>query len=93
MGTHPIPVLALSEGALPGKGSLSGYVSYSAPSIPTFLYGSAAVYVRKDIPQCVVDTSSLSSANLEVVAVQVTAGLERLQLLFHYTLKAMAVPG
>lgn len=72
MGTHPIPVLALSEGALPGKGSLSGYVSYSAPSIPTFLYGSAAVYVRKDIPQCVVDTSSLSSANLEVVAVQVT---------------------
>lgn len=70
--THPVSVVALSQGTLPGKSALNGYVAYTAPSIPSFINGTAAMYVRWDLPQRFVDTQSMSSAEREKVAVEET---------------------
>lgn len=68
--SHPIAVLVLSEGTLSNGSSISGYDSYTAPSIPTFSRGSAALYVSKSLSQHPVDTRTLASSEMEVVAVQ-----------------------
>lgn len=73
-----IPILALSEGALPGMESLPGYIKYTAPSIPSFPHGSAALYVHHTIPQYRIDPSSLASIHHGCVAVKVKLG--KLQL-------------
>lgn len=78
MRENPIPVLAFSEGALPGADTFPGYVKYTAPSLPSFPHGSAALYVHQGIPQSRVDTSSLPLGEYECVAAKVQIGTRTL---------------
>lgn len=40
---NPTPVLAFCEGVLPGADTFPGYIKYTAPALPTFPHGSAAL--------------------------------------------------
>lgn len=70
----PIPILALTEAGLPGNTSLSGYVAHKNPSIATFPNGSAALYVRRDVPHIVLPVQQLCTDVIEVAAVRVRLG-------------------
>lgn len=68
----PIPILAFSEAGLPDNRSIAGYETYCCPSISTFPNGSAALYVRRELPRCQIPTDSLNTADAEFVAVKVS---------------------
>lgn len=70
----PVPILALSEAGLPSSRSISGYVAHKNQSIPTFPNGSAALYIRREIPHYVLPVQDLCSSALEVTAVQMRLG-------------------
>lgn len=72
LASVPIPILALCEAGLPPHRSIPGYVRYSNPTIPSFTNGSAALFVRKSLPQHSLKVSDLCSEHLEVVVAQVT---------------------
>lgn len=69
--TLSIPILALSEGALPDKQTLPGYMKYVCPRLSTFPHGSAALYVSCATPHCQLDTSGFPQGEYECVAVRV----------------------
>lgn len=67
----PIPILALSEAGLPNDRSISGYYCYKNPTMSGFPDGSAALYIRKALPQHQIDTSDLCTQDIELVAARV----------------------
>lgn len=81
---YPSPVLALTEAGLPGKRSLPGYFRLTTQSIPSFPYGSAALYIRKGIPREQIDTSQLCSLSAEFVGARVSIGNRKIAILLGY---------
>lgn len=69
---QPIPVLALSEGAVPHGDTIAGFIKYVSTRISTFPHGSAALYVRQTIPPCELDTSLLPYGDFECVAMRLS---------------------
>lgn len=66
-----IPILAFSEAGLPKDQSISGYYCYRNPTMTGFPNGSAALFIRKAVPQLQIDTTDLCTEDLEIIAARV----------------------
>lgn len=62
-----IPILALSEAALPGQSSVPGYSVLRNPTMPGLPNGSAALFIWIGIPYAAVSLRDLCSEVLERV--------------------------
>lgn len=75
-----VPVLALSEAGLPSGRSLPGYVAHKNCSIKSFPAGSAALYIRREIPHVALNVTDLCTDSIEVVAVRIRLAFRTLSI-------------
>uniref|UniRef100_L7LY18 Putative tick transposon n=1 Tax=Rhipicephalus pulchellus TaxID=72859 RepID=L7LY18_RHIPC len=77
---YQIPILALSEAGLPRQRSITGYVTHKNPSITSFPNGSAAVYIRREVPHVALNVADLCTDVIEVSAIRAQIGNQKVSI-------------
>lgn len=77
---YQILILALSEAGLPRQRSVTGYVTHKNSTITTFPNGSAAVYIRREIPHVAPNLVDLCTDVIEVCAIRAQIGNRKVSI-------------